>query len=825
MKLSLSFLFRYLPVRKTADEISAALTAVGLEVEGISTTGAPKLDLVVVGEVLAREQHPQADRLGVCRVDVGAGEPVQIVCGASNYKVGDRVPVALPGANLPTPDGKGFAISKSKLRGVDSAGMMCSAKELGLGDDHGGLLILTERPPIGAPINSVLPEGDTVLDISITPNRTDCLSHLGVARDLAAYFGCAVNYPQIRLNTVASDVLGRQPLITAVNVLPDAPCEHYRALSIRGVKVGPSPEWLQSLLKAIGLRPINNIVDATNFVLHELGQPLHAFDAAMLRGHQIVVRPARDGEKLTTLDGKERVLSSSHLVIADTERALVVAGIMGGVDSGVTDTTTDVVLESAVFDQSVVRKTARSLGLSSDSSYRFERGVDPLGVEFAQLRCADVIMEVAGGQLSGSTLVVGGPGPVEREIDVCPNWIRRRLGWEVSNETILAVFEGLNFDVRDEVLHLPDGASAGHVWRVSVPSYRLDLERPVDLVEEFLRIHGTDKIPASPAVSVGLGRPDDGAAAFNLRAAQTLAASGFAECKHYTTRDVRELETWWAKSPSDLLGLANPLASDQSHLRPSLIPGLLDALVLNFSRTNHPAKLCEVGSVFRPLDGVFWELQAVAFVLVQSPLPPSWRAHPQPDFFSAKAVVEQILLEAGIDADGVNWTPLTTEAAWQSGHAAGAGAFRKKFEVRCGLLNLRYTKARGLPGPVLAGEVLFPAEFLRKARTQVTAKHLSALPPAARDLALVVDAGVSADKVRFDLTRCAEKAASATAPLESLNLFDLYEGTGLPEGKKSLAFRLLFRPTEETLTDKVVNDVFAAIQKKIVEGTGYVIRT
>ncbi len=374
MKISLNWLKDYVALDASIEELKHAITFLGFEVEGVHHTGAPKLEQVVVGEVLTRDKHPNADKLSVCTVDIGpAGGVKTIVCGAQNYKVGDRVPVALPGAVLPGD----FKIKQSKIRGQLSDGMMCSAKELGIAEDADGLLILDGRPALGAPINDILPAGDVVFDVEITPNRPDGLSHLGLARELAAWFKRDLVYPPTKFNGHPPDAAPHPHLLSSVSVEVGEDCPLYSATILAGVKIAPSPAWLQERLKAVGLRPINNVVDVGNYVMLESGQPMHAFDAKKIGGRKIIVRRAADGEKLVTLDGKERALSSRMLVIADAEKPLVVAGIMGGANAGVDETTTDLVLEVAYFKPQSIRWTSKRLGLASDSSYRYERGVDP----------------------------------------------------------------------------------------------------------------------------------------------------------------------------------------------------------------------------------------------------------------------------------------------------------------------------------------------------------------------------------------------------------------------------------------------------------------
>ena len=424
MKISLNWIKDYVQLDASVEELSRAITFLGFEVEGVVSTGAPKLTQVVVGEVLTRDKHPNADKLSVCNVDIGpAGGVKRIVCGAQNYKVGDRVPVALPGAVLPG----NFVIKQSKIRGELSDGMMCSGKELGMGDDHSGLLILTERPALGAAINDVLPAGDTVIDVEVTPNRPDCQSHLGLARELAAWFKKDLIYPQTKFRG-ANPTETRTDLLTSVRVDDSEGCPLYTAHVIAGVKIGPSPDWLQSRLKSIGLRPINNVVDVTNYVMFEYGQPLHAFDAKTISGGQIVVRRAGDGEKLVTLDEKERLLNSRMLLIADPTKPLVVAGVMGGLNSGVTAETVDLILEGAIFKASSVRWTSKRLVLSSDSSYRYERGVDPHTTLEAVYRAIDLITQTSGGTVVGPICKVGSDIPWKREITVSSAFLRERLG-------------------------------------------------------------------------------------------------------------------------------------------------------------------------------------------------------------------------------------------------------------------------------------------------------------------------------------------------------------------------------------------------------------
>ena len=501
MKISRNWLRQYVRIYASAEELKNAITFLGFEVEGVVSTGLPPLAHVVVGEIRTREKHPNADKLSVCTVDVGPahGGLRTIVCGAPNCDVGNRVPVALPGAVLPGD----FKIKPSKIRGQPSDGMLCAADELGLGDDHAGLLLLDPAAPIGAPLNEVLPEGDTVFDLEVTPNRPDALCHLGIARELAAWLKYDVQFPAIRFNGLpAGDP--RPDLLAGIRVDAPEDCPLYVGIAVTGVKVGPSPAWMQERLKAVGLRPVNNLVDAGNYVMLELGQPLHVFDAKKIHGRQIVVRRAADGEKLVTLDGKERLLNSRMLVIADDTAPLVIAGLMGGAGAEVDATTTDIVLEAAYFRPQSVRWTAKRLGLASDSSYRFERGVDPHGTLEAAYRAIDLILESAGGTVAGPVIQVGGDRPWQREIKVTPDYIRARLGFTISDDDIRHSLEALNLAITGE-----SHAGATFEWTVRIPSYRTDLDRPIDLVEEVLRIYGTDRVPPAPCCGPALVDGDD----------------------------------------------------------------------------------------------------------------------------------------------------------------------------------------------------------------------------------------------------------------------------------------------------------------------------
>jgi phenylalanyl-tRNA synthetase, beta subunit, non-spirochete bacterial len=817
VKISLNWLRDYVELTASTDEICRAITFLGFEVENVISTGAPKLENVVVGEILTRAKHPNADKLSVCTVDVGsAGGVKTIVCGAPNCDAGNRVPVALPGAVLPG----NFVIKQSKIRGQSSDGMMCAPDELGLGDEHAGLLILSGSPALGTPINDVLPPGDTVFDIEITPNRPDCLSHLGIARELAAWFKLPLKYPQEKFRGDVSNLPARPELLRNVSVTAPELCPLYTAHVITGVKIGPSPEWMQRRLAAVGLRPINNVVDVGNYVMLETGQPLHAFDARKLGGNEIVVRPATEGEKILTLDGKERTLSSRMLVIADAEKPVVVAGIMGGENSGVSDDTTDLVLECAIFKRQSVRATSRALGLSSDSSYRYERGVDPHGTLEAAWRAIDLIIETAGGQVVGPAFKIGGDVPWQREIVVTHDYITEKLGFDIPAADMRAAFDSLELTVTRE----EPTERRGPAWTVSIPSWRDDLDRPIDLVEEVLRLYGTEKIPATVVSSPGLVGDDDPIVLFNRRVTDYLVGHDFHECVNYTLRPAREVALSVAIPAAAELALANPFVEDQSHLRPTLVSGLLETLKLNQARGVAVSRLCETGRVFIERNGQTVECAAVAFVIAED-TERRWKQREAADFYTAKHHVTSLAAMAGIDLVRQPVSPIATPSfGWQSGHAAGAGEMLGGWTARFGLVDLALAKSLGIEGKVYAGFFAILPEKITAESVRRRYSDFSLFPAALRDLALVVDAATPADDVRKQLTKVARAAVGNAFALERVAVFDVYQGTGLPEGKKSVAFALTFRAADRTLTDDEVNAAFQKIQDEIVKANGWTVR-
>jgi phenylalanyl-tRNA synthetase beta chain len=818
MKISYNWLKNYIdldPIEHSPEVLAEVLPLLGFDIEEYEKLGPPQLDNVVVGQVLEYVQHPDADRLRCCKVSTGKeGEIHAIVCGAKNFESGDKVMVALPGAVLPGD----FKIKASKLRGQPSEGMLCSAKELRIGQDHDGIMIVDQSVELGTSLNALYADGDTVFNLEITPNRVDVLCHIGVARELAAKFGLDVKYPEVKANT-ENESKGN-PLISGVEVSAAEVCPHYTAICIKGVKVGPSPQWLKAAIEATGQRSINNIVDVTNYVLHETCQPLHAFDAAKIRGGKLLVRMAAEGEKITTLDDVERKLTANMAVIADTERPLVVAGVMGSVDAEVDAKTTDIALEAAYFSPSSIRATARQLGLSSDSSYRFERGIDPKGVIYAALRATDLILEVAGGTVDGNMIEEGAEPPTITEVNLFPDRVRAFIGFDVSDDEMQTVLESLGLSIS-----IYDEADATNRWEVSIPSYRQDLQRDVDLIEEIIRVYGTDRIPESEVVARGISTEDHRIYTVNESVADYLTGQNFDEAFLYSLRAPEETQYFFGDASAKVLALDNPLQSDQSHLRPSLIPGLLDVLKLNAARGTGATRFFERGHVYREVNGQMIELVSVSFVIIANHISREWRQREVADFYTARTLAGEILEIAGTAASKLTFKPIDDCKLWQSGQSAEAGDFTKMgFQATCGLLNISTLKDRwDLTTPVIAGSILMTPKFFERKAKRGRHTGVSNQPASAKDLALIVDQSVHAGNIERDVAKFAKKATQGFN-CESVRIFDLYEGEGLPEGKKSLAVTMSFRAADRTLKDKEVNSAFDGIQKLISDKTDYQIR-
>lgn len=774
MKISLNWLRDFVDCQLSASELETLLRRAGLEVAGIEVRGAA-MDNVVVAQILESTQHPNADRLSVCRVDDGSGTPRQIVCGAKNYKVGDKVPLALPGAVLPGD----FKIKTGKLRGVESEGMMCSAKELRLAEESDGLLILPADSKSGTPIKDLFPP-DTLLELEITPNRPDWLHHFGVAREISVFTGLDVKSPQAKMASMGS--------AEGHAVLDDAGCEYYTLRRISGVKVGPSPQWLADRLASVGLRSVNNVVDVTNYVLFEMGQPLHAFDAAKING-PLHVRRASEGENFRALDGRDYKLKPDFLVIADANGPAALAGVMGGELSGVTESTTDILLESAVFDPAMVRRASRSLGLISDSSYRFERGIDPEGVALASARAVELILQVAGG-VADETLWVAGKSHERREVKLRHARVRSLLGLDLSNDEIESALVRVG-------LQKISGGDESH-W--AIPGFRRELHREADLIEEISRVVGIEKIP-SRAVGVFAPASDaDLAYDFAMDLRRKLAGMGFHEARTSTLVSA-------AAAPGDAVELKNPFGDDQSRLRNSLIPGLLSALARNIDQGAKSIPLFEVGRVFSSA-GEFQRLTLVATGDIQSP---DWRgvATRAWDIFDLLGVVRHLVrLEDG------DLKPLEVAPA-PFGAASEVYFGGKKIGI-AGQLHPSIARDLGVTTPLLAAEFDLAAWQAVLPKTRL-ASALPKFPTSSRDIAFLAPLDLKYGSVQIAVEALKEPL------LDGIHLFDLFtdsKGIKIPADKKSLAIALTFRSSERTLTAEEVNAATDRIKATLRESLG-----
>jgi phenylalanyl-tRNA synthetase beta chain len=734
MKFTYQWLKQYLDFDWSPQQLAEKLTFAGIEVESMVALGGQIPAQVVVAQIRASDKHPNADKLSVCRVHDGTGER-QIVCGAKNFKVGDKVPLALPGAAL----AGGLTIKESKLRGVLSQGMLCSAEELGLPPGEDGLLILPAEAPVGKKFSEYRGPGDTLYDIEVTPNRPDWLSVIGIAREIAALTGQPLKLPEVRGAGVA-------PGSAVVVEAPDL-CPRYTARLIKGVKVRPSPAWLRERLESVGLRAINNVVDITNYVLLECGHPLHAFDLDRLAGQRIVVRRARDGEKFTALDDSSHELTNEMLVIADAERPVALAGIMGGKNSGVSDPTTEVLLESAWFVPANVRRTSKRLGFASDSSYRFERGADLGGVIWASDRAAALIAELAGGEVGPVEDVLA--QPVTRRRVACRYaQIARVLGIPVPAESVKKIFGSLGMSITNE--------EATRV-EVEVPTFRVDLEREADLIEEVCRIHGVEKIPARMQPSLPAVSAVDAAWDARRQLREKLTALGFHEALNQTM------------GGEGAVKLQNPLNAEMTALRSSLVPGLLANLRTNVSRHELDVKLFEIGRVFDATGQESWKL---ALALTGRRTTGDWERTEKVDYLDLKGVLETLGVTAAI-------TEIPAVRA-------------KKMDLR---------------DAVYVAECDLPAGR----RGDKTFAELPKYPAVVRDVALIVDEGVTHAAVVAEIDRARNKI------LERVELFDIFRGSSIPTGKKSLAYSLTFRAGDRTLTDAEVNAAHDGIKRQLQE--------
>ena len=791
MNISYNWLKKYIDLSLTADELPAKLTMAGLEVEGIEKTGSIP-DGVVTAKILSRNPHENSDHLSVCQVDKG-DEVLQIVCGAPNCDAGNIVPLATIGTTFK--DGEGtFTIKKGKLRGVESFGMMCSARELGLSNDHDGLLILPADTKIGVPFGELM-DSDVVYDCSVTPNRPDWLSHIGVARDIAALLDTKLVMPEI-CNTDAPVVPG---LVTVND--PDL-CPIYAARIIRGVKVGDSPEWMQKALSAVGIRPISNLVDITNYVMMEMGVPLHAFDIRNLSGEKIIVRRAAEGESIVALDGKKYDLTPENLCICDAEKPVAIAGVMGGEYSGIQADTTTVVLESAFFDPDSIRMTSRKLGLSSDASYRYERGVDRNAVLAAGRRALQLILEIAGGEYVGCCEVAA-PAPEVRTIEADYSRIRGLLGLEVTDSDIEKILISLGF-----------GMTAPGVF--TVPSWRVyDVVGEADLAEEVARIYGLDKLPAVPIRAITDDFKLDGCHVIESLRNQ-LTGIGLDEIVCGSMIDEKSATADKMFTPEELIRPYNPISLDLGVMRPSLLPGILNTVRHNIARKNLDLALFEIGHVFCKNTEKFPEERDELSIAVTG------RIHPErfsaeravvADFYDLKGILESLLTARKVK----NFQFRAAEdPRFLKGHCAEV-LVNKRVAGVFGEVVPALTKGMRLSTPRFVAMIQLKELLTAEERTLLY-DPIAPFPSTSRDVAFIAPKELE-HRIVVDFIQKAH-----LPNLERVELFDIFEGEAVGEGRKSMAYSLIFRSAERTLTDDEVNSSYEKLRQKLERGLGVELR-
>ena len=806
MKISYNWLKQFIKIDLKSEDIAVILTDLGLEVEVVSNYQSVRGGLVgvVVGHVLSCEKHPDADRLKVTTVDIGETSPVHIVCGAANVAAGQKVPVATIGTKLFDKDGVEYEIKKGKIRGQESHGMICAEDELGLGTSHEGIMILDDKLKPGTPCAKVFNiENDEVFEIGLTPNRADAMSHYGVARDLRANLLQKNSNIEIITPSVSTFRIDKRILKIDVDIKDSKLAPRYCGLTLSGLTVKPSPAWLQNRLKAIGLTPKNNIVDVTNYILHDLGQPLHAFDAAKING-KIIVKTVAAGTKFTTLDDVERTLSEEDLMICDEKGPLCIAGVFGGKGSGVTETTNAIFLESAYFNPISVRKSAKRHALNTDASFRFERGIDPSITEFALKRAALLIKEVAGGEITSDIVDI-----YPKKIEDFPVFLHfdktaKLIGQELPKETIKKILASLDIKVNSV-----SDAGLGLI----IPSYRVDVQREVDVVEEILRIYGynninfTKKLNATVANSA---RTEDYKVQ-NIIATQ-LNSIGFHEmmANSLTTPDYIKLSEMLKEEYN--VTMLNPLSNDLSVMRQSLLFSGLEAVSYNINRRNGDLKLFEFGKTYHKLPGGYEEPKHLTLFATGNRLEESWTTVQKPtDFFLFKGYVTSILERLGI-CKFLN-KPVESDV------------FAEGMAIICGkdiLVELGTVKKSILKHFDIKQEVLF-ADFnwnviLKLINNKIKFTDIPKYPEVRRDLALLVDKSVAFDSV-YAIARQTEKSL-----LKDINLFDVYEGKNLPDGKKSYAVSFTLQDNTKTLTDEQIDKIMSKLQKNLEAEVGASLR-
>ncbi len=808
MKISYNWLKQFLNLDWEAEKTAELLTDLGLEVEGVeefqSVSGG--LEGVVVGEVLSCIQHPNADRLKLTTVDLGNGEPVQIVCGAPNVEQGQKVPVATIGTTLHPISGDEFKIKKGKIRGQESHGMICAEDELGLGSSHDGIMVLDPKLKAGTPAAKVFDiETDRIFEIGLTPNRADAMSHYGVARDLkAGLLQKEINVELITPSVSAFHVDSRTLKID-VDVVDLDRAPRYCGVTITGLKVEESPTWLQNRLRSVGLSPINNIVDATNYVLHELGQPLHAFDAAKITDNKVVVKTLPKGTKFITLDEVERELHPEDLMICDGVKPMCIAGVFGGIHSGVSENTTSIFLESAYFDPVSIRKTAKRHGLNTDASFRFERGIDPNITEYALKRAALLIAEVAGGEISGDVFD-SYPNKIEDfQVVMSFDNAKRLIGEEIPRETIKAILMSLEIKINN-VTETGLG--------LTVPAYRNDVQREADIIEEILRVYGYNRIGTSEKLNASIAytsKYED----FRIQnvIGNQLVSQGFYEMMANSLTTGRYTELSEDIDSANTVSILNPLSQDLASLRQSMLFGGLEVLSYNLNRQQNDLKLFEFGKTYWKKDSKWLENKHLALFVTGNKDDESWTIEKkETDFFFAKGVIQTVLKRLGLKriVEGGLKSDLFSEGISLSSDS--------KAIVEFGLVKRSILKTFDIDQNVIYADFDWDRILELVPHQEIVFEEIPKFPEVRRDFALLLDDGVSFDAIKKIALKSERKL------LKSVNLFDVYQGKNLPKGKKSYAVSFVMQDNRKTLTDKQIDKIMSKLQSNFEKELGAELR-
>lgn len=819
MNISYNWLKDFVDLDLTPEEVSNALTSIGLETGGIEEVQTVKggLEGLVIGEVLTCEAHPNSDHLHITTVNVGQQEPLQIVCGAANVAAGQKVVVALVGTVLYSGE-ESFTIKKSKIRGEESFGMICAEDEIGLGNSHDGIIVLPADAEVGILAKDYYNiKSDYILEVDITPNRVDAASHFGVARDLAAYLkqnGKAGVLKRPSVDTFNTDTTQKG---ISVQVDNTEACPRYTGVSISGVKVVESPDWLKDRLSVIGLRPINNVVDITNYVLHELGHPLHAFDSKYITGGTVYVKTLDEGTKFTTLDEVERTLSSRDLMICNDKEGMCIGGVFGGLKSGVTDSTTDVFLECAYFDPTWVRKTARRHGLSTDSSFRFERGCDPNDSLYVLKHAALLIQQVAGGTIVGDIQDVY-PNPIENPIvEISYPKINSLIGKELSKEAVKSILSSLEIEIKSETADM---------LTLSIPTYRVDVMREVDVIEDILRIYGYNNVEIGESLKSNLSyqTPTDRSYDLQNLISEQLTGAGFMEILNNSLTKEAYYTGLSTYPDSACVRLLNPLSADLNVMRQTLLFGGLESITYNRNRKSNDLKFYEFGNCYyfnsekkdteKPLNEYSEEFHLGLWICGDY-VNNSWAVSTEKSsVYQLKAYAENILLRLGISADKYEYEQFSSDIY----SVALTIKTRNRVLGTLGIVSKKLLKQTDVNTEVYFVEMNWDALMKEIKRHKVTFSEISKYPAVKRDLALLLDNSVLFEQIE-KIARKSEKKL-----LKEVSLFDVYEGKNLPEGKKSYAVNFVLQDDEKTLTDKQIDSIMQKIQKALEQEVGAQLR-